>query len=264
MLSVMGVGTWLALALLAQVSAASSTPDAGTSASPAGCAVFHHYELKPLPRGPLETADGAVDAYREVLREELIGDGAQAPVLMVTTTSIEGRPETAVFIATTAGSAKAKVTVRRYRENLWVGLSHWMDRRPEWRLEQSNPQGQRAALAAVPRKVDTFKADLDARTFEAIARVWSLMLDRAREHSGPPKVKVFSHVTHYFQHEGRAGRTRGISPDSALEQLVSLGTSLISYASAKRPSRQGQEELVAAAASLEARLKWLKLCPAND
>jgi len=91
---------------------------------------------------------------------------------------------------------------------------------------------------AASRKVETFEASIDADVFEAIARVWSLMLDRAWPDTGRPKFIVHSHVAYYFQD---VVRQRG-----------------------PITRRQIEDQLPARAAALAARLKGLKMCPADD
>ena len=76
------------------------------------------------------------------------------------------------------------------------------------RLAGQPSEEQRAALAAA-RKVDTFEADIDAATFEVMARVWSLMIDRARPDPRLPKVIVHSHVAYGFQSGDRFATGRG-------------------------------------------------------
>jgi hypothetical protein len=172
-------------------------------------------------------------------------------------------PETALFITRPVG-AKAKVTVRRYRENVQVALALWGERHPEAKAAKP-ADAQRAALAAVSRKFDTFEADLDAHTFDAVARVWSRMLDRARPDARRRKVIVHDHVGYTFQDGKRSAIASGRAEDSAAARLVGLANALVTYASEGPVARRRlANQLAPAALSLEADLDALKECPASD
>jgi hypothetical protein len=69
-------------------------------------------------------------------------------------------------------------------------------------------------------------------------------------------------VEYGFQSGDRFASGRGRAQGSAAEQLITLGNELISYATAAPAARPRlREQLAAAAAALEARLKALKPCP---
>jgi hypothetical protein len=198
----------------------------------------------------------------DAMREDLLCPGEGAPVLMVMNASVKGMPEFAVFMTRPSGSATAKVTVRRYRDNVSFAMTDWLYGYPKKKLPGSVEELERAALAAVSRKVDTFQADIDAATFEVMARVWVLMTNRARPDPPRPKVIVHAHVSFGFQSGDRAATSSAPAEGSAAEQLIALGNDLVSYATAAPAARPPlRDQLAAAAAALEARLKTLKPCP---
>lgn len=216
----MGIGTWWVLALLIQASQPECT---------------ERFELEPSATLLDWDADGD-SWFRAAVREDLLCPGEGARVFMVTTASVSDRPETSVFIEPHA-PGKARVTVRRYRENAWFVMHGWLDPRAPSKRGWPTEREQRAALAGA-RNVDTFTADIDAATFEAIARVWSLMIDRARPDPRRPKVIVKSHVAYGFQSGDRFASGTGRAEGGAATQLIALGNDLIAYASAppaKRP-----------------------------
>jgi hypothetical protein len=171
-------------------------------------------------------------------------------------------PEFALFLARPAGSTTAKITVRRYRDNVWFAIQDWLYGYPKRKLVGSSEELERAALAAVSRKLDTFQADIDAGTFEVIARVWSQTIDRARPDPRRPKVIVHAHVGYGFRSGDRGAKGSGRATGGAAEQLIGLGNDLVAYATAAPATRPPlRDQLAAAAAALEARLKTLKPCP---
>jgi hypothetical protein len=200
--------------------------------------------------------------FHDALREDLVCPGEGARVFMVTTASVSDRPETSVFIQQHS-PAKARITVRRYRENLWFAMHGWLDPRAPSKRGWATEKEQRAALAAA-RNVDIFEADIDTATFEAIARVWSLMIDRARPDPRRPKFIVKAHVSYDFQSGDRFANGTGRATGGAAEQLIALGSDLIAYASAPPAKRPAPAQLAAAAAALEARVKGLQACPPTD
>jgi hypothetical protein len=200
--------------------------------------------------------------FHDAVREDLVCPGEGARVLMVTTASVSDRPETAVFIEQQS-PAKARVTVRRYRENAWFAMHGWLDPRAPSKQGWPTEKQQRAALAAA-RNVDTFTADIDTATFQAIARVWRLMIDRARPDPRRPRFIVMAHVSFYFQSEDHFANGTGRATGGTGEQLIALGTDLIDYATAPPSRRPAAAQLAAAAAALEARVKALKPCPPVD
>jgi len=245
----MGIGTWGALILLAQVS------------SPPECA--RGFDLLPSA-GALDSTTEKFEPYAAALREDLLCAGEGSPVLMVMNSSITDMPETAVFVARSAEATKAKVIVRRYRENVWIAMHGWFNPRAKSKAGFTTEREQRAALAAA-RKFDVFEADIDAATVEVIARVWSLMIDRARPDPRLPRVIVHSHVSYGFQSGDRFAAGRGRTEGGVAHQLIALGNDLVSYASAAAAARPGlRDQLASAAAALEARLKSLKTCPSAE
>jgi hypothetical protein len=197
--------------------------------------------------------------FHDALREDLICPGEGARVFMVTTASVSDRPETSVFIHRTSAD-RAQVTVRRYCENLWFAMHGWLDPRAKSKRGWETEQEQRAALAAA-RNVDSFTADIDVTTYEAIARIWSLMIDRARPDPRRPRVIVKSHVSFDFQSGDRHANGTGRAAGGAAQQLIALGQELIAYATAPPEQRPTAAQLAAAAAALEARVQALKPCP---
>jgi hypothetical protein len=246
----MSIGTWGALVLLAQVS----------SGSPPECG--ERFDL--LPRaGPLSwIGDGP---YGDAVQDDLLCPGEDSPLLMVMNSSIKGMPEFALFMKRPAGSATANITVRRYRDNVWFAMQDWLYGYPKKKLVGSRKELERAALAAVSRKLDTFQADIDADTFEVIARVWSQTIDRARPDPRRPKFIVHTHVGYGFRSGDRGAYGGGRAPGGAAEQLIGLGNDLVAYATAAPTTRPPlRDQLAAAAAALEARLKTLKPCPPEE
>jgi len=87
------------------------------------------------------------------------------------------------------------------------------------------------------------------------------MIDRARPDPPLPRVIVHSHVAYGFQSGDRFGAGRGRAEGGAAQKLIALGNDLISYATASPATRPRlRDQLAAAAATLEARLKTLKPC----
>jgi hypothetical protein len=242
-----------------------STGDAPAKADaaatpPQDCPDLERFDLEPDP-GPFERTSGQLLPYMEALRDDLVGPGVDARVVMVTTSSATHMPEQGVVVVRPADSATAKVTVRTYKQNVSLAYHRWIDQRPELKGKWRDPQVQRAAVTAVSREFDTVQADLDAKTFEAIARVWSLTLARTRRYTGRRTVVVHAHVGYYFRDQERSGRAGGRAQGSAADQLSALGKALISYADKNRGEPVRPDQLLAAATALEALLQRLQACP---
>jgi hypothetical protein len=252
----MSVATWLSLAVWAQALGGGATPDGGPTAA-ASCPRLERSDLTPDP-GP-STPSSSMHPVLKVLYEDLLRANTTASMLV--TTNYAGAPEYAVSVGKARPSARPTVTVRRYRENLWVATMRWIEGQPA--LRSNLPQwaeAERAFLATRQRKVETAAATIDDEALAAIGHVWSRMIARARP-DGPSKVIVRDADGYRFQDREHSAIASGRAEGTSADQLITIGKLLASYpavpALQRRPLRDG---ILAAVVRLEANLDELARC----
>jgi hypothetical protein len=239
----------------------------GASRGDAGAPRDAAAEIAPLDRSELQPARAPSDPreiahapYREAVQKDLVGRVPETALVMVVTTN-GGLPERAVVVTPGPPGGSARVTVRRYRSHVWVAAYDWQRAQPALR-NRVGPEVLRAALAHVSRAVDTARAEIDARTFEVLARVWNLMLDRARPDPLPRKVLIMDGANFLFQHGGRSAVARGRARGTPADRLTALGQLLIDYATAPPSERaRRSDEVMAAATSLREEIERPAVAP---